>query len=76
MCVCVSRHKEGGLIVNDGETPDRFALRRLSVKSRTAASHRNSEVQHKHFVIGIRKLHPLSNNTVLAGEVPYGSLPT
>lgn len=62
------------IIVNGGKAPVGF-FKRLSVKSLTAASYRNSEMPNQHFVIGIRKLHPLCNNIFLSGEVPNGLLP-
>lgn len=55
------------IIVNDGKAPAW-----LSHKSLTAASRRNSEMPNQHFVIGIKKLHPLCNNMFLFGEMPDG----
>lgn len=62
------------IIVNDRKAPASF-FKRLSQKSLTAASRRNSEMPNQHFVIGIRKLHPLCNNMFLFGELPDGLLP-
>lgn len=73
-CVSVHARRIFFLIVNDGKAPQ-ATLKRLSKKSLTAASRRNSEMPNQHFVIGIRKLHPLCNNMFLFGAVPNGSLP-
>lgn len=62
------------IIVNDRKAPASF-FKRLSQKSLTAASRRNPEMPNQHFVIGIRKLHPLCNNMFLFGELPDGLLP-
>lgn len=55
--------------------PQQASLKRLSGKSLPAASRWNSEMPNQHFVIGIRKLHPLGNNMFVFGEVPNGRLP-
>ena len=76
MCVCARNETIFFIyiIVNDGKAPASF-FKRLSEKSLTAASRRNPEMPNQHFVIGIRKLHPLCNNMFLFGELPNGLLP-
>lgn len=73
-CECKKKIFFFEIIVNDGKAPAGF-FKRLSKKSLTAASRRNSEMPNQHFVIGIRKLHPLCNNMFLFGELPSGLLP-
>lgn len=74
LSVCMSKDPFK-IIVDDGKAPAGFFKKRLSEKSLPAASHRNSEMPNQHFVIGIRKLHPLCNNMFLFGAWPNGSLP-
>lgn len=73
MCVCACQEILF-IIVNYGKGPA-SSFKRLSEKLLTAASRRNSEMPNQHFVIGIRKLHPLCNNMFLFGELPNGLLP-
>lgn len=74
MSVCTRGEVFFFIIVNDRKAPESY-FKRLSQKSLTAASRRNSEMPNQHFVIGIRKLHPLCNNIFLFGEEPDGLLP-
>lgn len=72
--MCVHAREDFFLIVNDGKAPA-GCFKSLSEKWLTAASRRNSEMPHQHFVNGIRKLHPFNNNMFLAGAMPNGSQP-